>query len=665
MSEASPTLSGLRVAAFESRLAGPLSDLIAKYGGDPVSAPALREVPLDASSEALAFGSRLMKGEIDVVIFLTGVGARYLAETIETVTPRAEWLAALSRTKVVVRGPKPLAVMREFKARVDVQVPEPNTFHEILAALDRELPVANLRVAVQEYGEPNVELVRGLETRGATVATVRVYRWALPEDTAPLRRAAHALAGGAIDMVLFTSAQQVVHLFEIAAAEGVESAVRSALHTKVVVCSIGPTTSEVLRARALPVDIEPAHPKMGHLVVAAATRWREVGKVSRQPSQDNGPDTVNIEPVSEAAGRADAAARLWNSRFLRACRREPTDVTPIWLMRQAGRYMPEYRELRTKVGFLELCKRPDLAAEVTVSAAQRLGVDAAILFADILLVLEPLGFNLEFSRGEGPVIHNPIRAAGDVDRVRPLADPAPLGFVYEALRAARAALPPDLPLIGFAGAPFTVACYAIEGSGSRHYDKAKSFMYSDAGAWNSFLAILSDSTADYLTAQVAAGAQALQLFDSWVGSLSPDDYRRFVQPHMRRLIAALPAGVPVIHFGTDTGSLLELQRDAGGSVIGVDWRVELDRAWERLGPGVAVQGNLDPAVLLGPRSEIEHQVQQILDRAAGKPGHIFNLGHGILPQTPVESVKALVDIVHDIGQPAQHVRGALQAGVWL
>src|SRR5262245_33761248 len=289
--------------------------------------------------------------------------------------------------------------------------------------------------------------------------------------------------------------------------------------------------------------------------------------------------------------------RWLDGPFLKACRREPTDVTPIWLMRQAGRYMAEYREVRSKVSFLELCKRPELATEVTVTAAERLGVDAAILFADILLILEPLGFDREFAKGEGPVIHTPIREPADVDRVRPMDDPAPLGYVFEAVRGIRAALRPEVPLIGFAGAPFTLACYAIEGGGSRHYEQAKAFLYGDQGAWDALMEILVDATAVYLNAQAAAGAQVLQVFDSWVGNLGPDDYRRFVQPHMRRLFDQLDPAVPVIHFGTDTGALLELQRDAGGQVIGLDWRIELGAAWDRLGPGVAVQGNLDPVVL--------------------------------------------------------------------
>jgi uroporphyrinogen decarboxylase len=355
------------------------------------------------------------------------------------------------------------------------------------------------------------------------------------------------------------------------------------------------------------------------------------------------------------ATESRVSGQLGSSPFLKACRREPVDVTPIWLMRQAGRYMPEYRALRSKVPFLELCKRPELATEVTVTAALRLGVDAAILFADILLILESLGLQIEFAKGEGPVIHYPIREARDVDRIAALVDISPLAYVMDAVRMIKAALPPAVPLIGFAGAPFTLACYAIEGGGSRHYERAKTFMYRDAGAWHSLLDRLAVATAVYLNAQAAAGAQALQVFDSWVGVLSPHDYRRFVQPHMVKLFAALDPSIPVIHFGTGTSTLLELERDAGGTVIGLDWRVELDQAWERLGYDVAVQGNLDPVVLLAPVAEIANQARRVLAQAAGRPGHIFNLGHGILPQTPVDHVRALVEIVHELSRrpPAQ------------
>jgi uroporphyrinogen decarboxylase len=317
-------------------------------------------------------------------------------------------------------------------------------------------------------------------------------------------------------------------------------------------------------------------------------------------------------------------------------------------MRQAGRYMPEYREVRARTTFLELCKNSSLAAEVTVTAVERLGVDAAIIFADILLILEPLGIDLEFAKGEGPVIHNPLRNASDVDRLRELHDPSALDFVYEAIRQTRSALKPNIPLIGFCGAPFTLASYMTEGSGSKNYVHTKRLMYDDAGAWHAMMALISRALVKYLNAQIAAGAQAVQLFDSWVGCLSPDDYREFVLPHTQSVIRGVTPGVPVIHFGTGTAALLELMREAGGDVLGLDWRVRLDDGWRRVGHDVAVMGNLDPVVLFAKQDVLHAQAKKILEQAEGRAGHIFNLGHGILPETPVENVIALVEMVHGL-----------------
>jgi uroporphyrinogen decarboxylase len=316
-------------------------------------------------------------------------------------------------------------------------------------------------------------------------------------------------------------------------------------------------------------------------------------------------------------------------------------------MRQAGRYMPEYRAVRARLGFLELCKDPDAAAEVTVTAATLLGVDAAIIFADILLVLEPMGVGLEFTRGDGPVIHRPVRSGADVDRLAAVA-PGALDYVCAAIRRARAALPAHVPLIGFAGAPFTLASYLIEGGGSRTYARTKTLMAADPGAWRALMERLADTVAAYLNAQIDAGAQAVQLFDSWVGTLPPADYRAHVLPHTRALVASLRPGVPVIHFGTGTAGLLEAMRAAGGDVIGFDWRVDLDAAWSRLGHDVAVQGNLDPTVLFAPPAEIRRQAAAVLGQAGGRPGHVFNLGHGVLPETPVDHVRALIDAVHEL-----------------
>ncbi|MDE3018225.1 MAG: uroporphyrinogen decarboxylase [Nitrospirota bacterium] len=339
-----------------------------------------------------------------------------------------------------------------------------------------------------------------------------------------------------------------------------------------------------------------------------------------------------------------------NDRFLKACRREPVDCTPVWFMRQAGRYMQEYQAIRAQHSILEVCKTPELAAQVTLQPIDRFPLDAAIIFADILLPLEAMGLQLEFAEGEGPIIHNPVRDRASVDQLQPV-DGDELAYVEAAIRQARRALTGKVPLIGFAGAPFTLASYAIEGGGSRNYILTKQFMYREPEAWHRLLDKLARVVTGYLRRQIRAGAEAVQLFDSWVGCLSPGDYAEYVLPHVQLIFDGLKREqVPLIHFGTGTGSLLRLMRQAGGDVIGLDWRVHLDDGWRTVGHDVAVQGNLDPVALFAPLHEIERRVEEVLRRAAGRPGHIFNLGHGILPNTPVESVAATAEMVHKLSQ---------------
>jgi len=338
-------------------------------------------------------------------------------------------------------------------------------------------------------------------------------------------------------------------------------------------------------------------------------------------------------------------------RFLRACRREPVDCTPVWFMRQAGRYMAEYRAIRAKYSLLEICAHPDFAAEITLQPVGALDVDAAIIFADILLPLIPMGIDLEFAAGEGPVIHNRIHTAADVAALRPVEPRESLAHVLQAIGLVRRELGGHTPLIGFAGAPFTLASYLIEGGSSRTFVKTKQMMYGAPRMWHALMGKLARVVADYLVAQIEAGAQAVQLFDSWVGCLSPDDYCEYVLPHSQFVLRAVRAtGVPAMHFGTGTATLILWMKTAGGDVIGLDWRIPLDLAWKALGPETAVQGNLDPVALLvePPYPELGRRVQAILKQASGRPGHIFSLGHGILPETPVENVKAVVAMVHEL-----------------
>ena len=333
--------------------------------------------------------------------------------------------------------------------------------------------------------------------------------------------------------------------------------------------------------------------------------------------------------------------------FLMACRREDTPYTPIWLMRQAGRYMKEYRHLRKKYSFLEMCKSPKLAAEVTLQPLQKLHVDAAIIFSDILIPLEPMGVGFEFAKGEGPVFHRPVREIKDVERLKIIKPEEDTAFLMEAIRIVRNELEGRVPLIGFSGAPFTLASYVIEGGHSRNYILTKNMMYQDRPTWDMLMGKLAEVLVRYLNAQIRAGVQAIQVFDSWVGCLSPADYEEYVLPYSKKVLDGLRKSVPAIHFGTSTSTLLPLMKKAGGDVIGVDWRDNLGEAWKRIGYDVGVQGNLDPVVLFGPMKLIKKEVKRILHQAKGRPGHIFNLGHGILPNTPVENVAALVDMVHE------------------
>jgi uroporphyrinogen decarboxylase len=335
-------------------------------------------------------------------------------------------------------------------------------------------------------------------------------------------------------------------------------------------------------------------------------------------------------------------------RFLRACRREPTDVTPVWFMRQAGRYMPEYRALRAKHTLIELCKTPELAVEVTLQPLS-MGMDAAILFADILLMLEPMGAPFEFAKGEGPIVHEPVRDRAGIDKLRLFEPEEGLGYVLEAVRLLRKELDGKTPLIGFSGAPFTIASYLIEGGKSSDYRRTKQMMWSEPDAFQALMGKIAENVRRYLKAQIAAGAQAVQLFDSWIGALSPADYREHVMPHLKHILSDVEkTGVPVIHFGTNTSTLLHLQREAGGTVLGTDWRLTIDEAWRRIGHDRAIQGNLDPLLLCAPPEVAEKRAKAILKEAGGRPGHIFNLGHGIIPETPVDNVKRMIDVVHSV-----------------
>ncbi len=331
-------------------------------------------------------------------------------------------------------------------------------------------------------------------------------------------------------------------------------------------------------------------------------------------------------------------------RFLKACRGEAVDMTPVWLMRQAGRYLPQYMKVRSKVSFLELCKTPELAAEVTIQPVDYLGVDAAILFSDILTPVEPMGLKLDFA--PGPVFENPVRTKEDIEKLRIPEPEEDVPYVLEAIRILRREFEGRVPLIGFGGAPFTLACYMVEGKGSKDFAQIKRMMYAAPDLYAALMEKITEMDRRYLNAQITAGAQAIQIFDTWGGILSPVDYEKYILPYTSKLIAGLDRSVPIIHFVKGSGTMLELVKKAGSDVVGLDWHVSLGLARDVLGPGVAVQGNLDPTVLYAPKEHIEAQVKRILEENAGRPGHIFNLGHGILPTVAPEHAKHMVECVH-------------------
>ena len=663
----SANFEGLEVVAFESRHAKEIAALITRFGGVPRIAPALREAPLEEDAAALAFGTELFAGRLDAVIFMTGVGTRRLFEVLETRHPQDAIVQALAGITVVARGPKPVKVLRELNVPITIIVPEPNTWREVLEELDenpRGFTLMGSRVAVQEYGVPNEDFLTALKERGVEVRRVPVYQWTLPRDIQPLREAIQALVEGRAQVALFTNSAQVEHLLRVAAEDGNRDRLLKALE-KVVVASVGPTCSETLAGHGIAIDHEPVHPKMGPLVQETAQRAKAIlqqkaesgrrkAEGGKQKAESSSRESgVRSQHSCDHESRTTSPESLerpaWeDSRFMKACRLEAVDATPVWLMRQAGRYMKEYRDLRARVPFLDLCKDPALVSEVTVTAAEKLGVDAAIIFADLLLIVEPLGLHLEYDKGEGPVISPGLRDAAGIDRLQDVNPEESLAYFYHAIRQTRSDLNPKLPLIGFAGCPFTLASYLIEGGGSRNYRHTKALMYRDAGAWRALMERLTRSLARYINAQIDAGVQAVQVFDTWVGCLGPADYREYVQPYTRMMLQAVRPGTPIIHFGTGTATLLEAMREAGGNVIGLDSHIELDEAWRRLGDGVGVQGNLDPIALYGDQNFIRRRAKRVLDQAAYRPGHIFNLGHGLLPDTPYENVVALVKMVHDI-----------------
>lgn len=613
------------------------AEIIEAVGG--ITRPFLLSQKPDTREQANEFANRILTADIDTVIFVTGIGVRTIIDQASKSVDQQRFLDCLADIHTVAGSQSAVNALQQFEITPKISVHSSHSWRDILIALDRSFPVVNQSIALEE-SESIYSLISGLEARGARVAKIPLFTAPSSTWNPVATDFFEQLEAGEFHIILFPSPENAVRFCTLAKQFGRAKLTPHLLDNHLVL-AIGKGTAEILTNRGFTVDYstETTDPVEGveeiKTQISQITKQKSIIRVSM-----SGPTTNNSDPN----------APWYNSPFMKACRGEPTDVTPIWMMRQAGRYMSEYREVRSKTSFLELCANPQLCSEVMCTAVNRLGVDAAIIFSDLLPILVPMGCDLEFVKGDGPVIHNPVRTAADIDRIKPLESNDSLQFVMDTVKQTRTDLPADMPLIGFAGSPFTLASYMIEGGSSRNYAFTKTLMYGDHGAWDQLMQHLANSISLYLLGQIEAGAQCVQLFDSWAGCLSFEDYKTYAHPYVKRIIASLPSNVPVINFATGNPALLPLLADTRAAVIGIDWRTRLDDAWQTVGYDRAVQGNLDPTVLLTNPTEIKKHAKFVLDQAGGRAGHIFNLGHGILPQTPVDNAIALVDAVHELSQ---------------
>ncbi len=592
-----------------------------------------------ASIPVSEIANQMLTAEIEGVIFVTGVGVREFVKQASRTVERQRFLDSLADMTTIAGSTAAGAALISLGITPTLTVDSAKSWRDILMCLDRQRPVVNQTIALEESAAV-LGLIGGLEARGARVSRVVNFPQSLPGSPQPIIDFFEQIEAGDFHVMLVPTAEIATRYCFLAKHFG-RARLTSHLLDNHIVITIGQDPAEILQYSGITVDFATSTVEPGSAIIEIADKIQQIKKQKTIIRTNmSGPNTSS----------ADQNAPWYDSPFMKACRGEPTDVTPIWMMRQAGRYMSEYREVRAKVSFLDLCANPQLCSEVMCTAVNKLGVDAAIIFSDLLPILVPMGCDLEFVKGDGPVIHNPVRTSKDIDRIKPLENNDALQFVMDTVTQTRSDLPADMPLIGFAGSPFTLASYMIEGGSSRNYAFSKALMYSDHGAWDQLMQHLSNSISIYLKGQIEAGAQVVQLFDSWAGCLNFEDYRTYALPYVQKIIASLPADVPVINFATGNPALLPLLADTRASVVGIDWRTRLDDAWQTVGFDRAVQGNLDPTILLTNPKEIRARAKVVLDQAAGRPGHIFNLGHGILPQTPVDNAIALVDIVHELSQ---------------
>lgn len=580
------------------------------------------------------FVNQLITAEVDVALFLTSAGlTKFISRAIKTMD-RSRIISSLNDIRTVAVGSLVEQNLRSHGILPAISVPDDVDWRELLVMLDQQCPVANMSVGLEVTA--NVHgLVAGLEARGATVLRIETHAFQQTDPTAAEQDILDAIEDGQLGTLMFPNPVCAARFASLISLRDLPSLKKNT--EQLVVMALGAETQQILFDRGITCDVMLSESQLRAEIHNTSPTIR-VRTERTKPQQ----------PTAPVCSSHDPEAAWYNSPFMKAVRREPVDVTPIWMMRQAGRYMQEYRDVRANVSFLELCKNPPLCSEVMCTAVERLGVDAAIIFSDLLPILEPMGCDLEFTKGDGPVIHNPILEAADVDRIKPLESNEELDFVMETCRHTRADLPADMPLIGFAGAPFSLASYMIEGKSNRTFARTKQIMFGDREAWDVLMSKLVDSITIYLKGQIEAGVQCVQLFDSWAGCIGTSDYRSHVLPYVNQVIDAIAPLAPVINFATGNPALLPELAAGQAQVVGIDWRIDLDEAWDIVGNDRTVQGNMDPTVLLTDLDQIRSHAERVLKQADNRPGHIFNLGHGILPMTPVDNAIALVEIVHEL-----------------
>lgn len=617
---------GKPVIFLESRRRKEMEDLILRHGGRPIGAPVLEEVPLESQEHLFTFFEAWRRGDFDCVLFLTGVGVENLWKALQKRYSTDEIRKVFESRFKLARGPKPARALNLLGAPAQLEVPEPNTWKEVLTCLENHNLLSGARLAVQEYGTTPVELYRAFVEKDVRVLyRVPVYQWKLPSEL-PFFPSLLELLQKERGFLLITSGVQIHNLLEAAERLHQKDLLQTALKSWKI-ASIGPVATQALREHGFEPLLEPSHPKMGFLVKETAEK------------------AALFFPSSDFLSVPDSSQTFETALFLQALKKLPTPRPPVWIMRQAGRYLPSYRRLRAGLSFSAFCASPDLCAQAAVEAQQALQTDAAIVFWDLPLLLDALGFPVTYPEGKGPFLPHPLRSTREVEQLEPSRVAENLKSLSETVVRTRRSLPSDIPLIGFCGAPWTLAAYLLEGKSSRTFPKLWAFAASEEKAFRELLEKLAVACQAALELQIACGVQAVQLFDTWAGTVSAPFYRNFLAPSVQALLSAVRGKAPTIYFAAEAAHLLPEFARLRTDAISVDARANLQEASTLLS-AFALQGNFPPQLLAaGDVQTVRKETQKMLQEIQGRPGYIANLGHGILPDTPLENVHAFLETI--------------------